>query len=173
MLTDDGPQVLEFNVRMGDPEAQALLLRLEDDLLPILAAGASGSFGVSRLHFKKSAAAVVVLASEGYPERPVKGEAIHGIEAAEAREGVVVFHAATALVDGQLVAAGGRVLNVGATGPDLASALVAAYGAAAEIEWPSKRLRTDIGRRMVERVVESSGETGAFDTRAFRRQPEE
>jgi phosphoribosylamine--glycine ligase len=173
MLTDDGPQVLEFNVRMGDPEAQALLLRLEDDLLPILAAGAGGSFGVSRLHFKKSAAAVVVLASEGYPERPVKGEAIHGIEAAEARDGVVVFHAATALVDGQLVAAGGRVLNVGATGPDLASALVAAYGAAGEIEWPSKRLRTDIGRRMVERVVESSGETGAFDTRAFRRQPEE
>jgi phosphoribosylamine--glycine ligase len=84
MLTADGPRVLEFNVRLGDPEAQALLLRLEDDLLPILAAGASGSFGVSRLYFRKEAAAVLVLASEGYPERPVAGAPIEGLAAAAA-----------------------------------------------------------------------------------------
>jgi phosphoribosylamine--glycine ligase len=168
MLTDDGPKVLEFNVRLGDPEAQAILLRLEDDLLPILAAGAAGSFGVSRLHFRKAASAIVVLASDGYPERPVTGEPIQGLEAAEAMEGVVVFHAGTAAADGQIVAAGGRVLNVGALGPDLASALRTAYGAASAIDWPSKRFRTDIGRRLLERV-ELSGETGAFDLRAFRR----
>jgi phosphoribosylamine--glycine ligase len=162
MLTSDGPKVLEFNVRMGDPEAQALLLRLEDDLLPILAAGADGSFGVSRLHFRKAASAVVVLASEGYPERPVKGEPIEGLDEAEADPNVVVFHAGTAEVDGRIVAAGGRVLNVASIGADLPTALVAAYGAAAKIEWPSKRLRTDIGRRLVERVT-PSGETGAFD----------
>lgn len=165
MLTDDGPKVLEFNVRMGDPEAQALLLRLEDDLLPILAAGADGSFGASRLHFRKEASAVVVLASRGYPERPERGETIEGLAAAEAHAGVVVFHAGTQAVDGgQVVATGGRVLDVGATGPDLATALVRAYGAAAEIRWPSKILRTDIGRRLVERV-EPSSETGGFDMR--------
>jgi phosphoribosylamine--glycine ligase len=170
MLTDDGPKVLEFNVRMGDPETQALLLRLEDDLLPVLAAGAAGNFGVSRLHFRKAASAVVVLASRGYPERPVKGEPISGLAAAEAKEGVVVFHAGTAEVDGQIVAAGGRVLNVGAAGPDLPSTLVAVYNAAAEIDWPSKHLRTDVGRRLVERVS-PSGETGGFDVRAYGRDP--
>ncbi len=171
MLTDDGPKVLEFNARMGDPEAQALLLRLEDDLLPVLAAGADGDFGVSRLHFRKAASAVVVLASAGYPERPAKGEPIHGLEAAEAREGVVVFHAGTAAVDGQIVAAGGRVLNVGSVGPDLPTALRAVYDAIGEIDWPSKRFRSDIGRRLVERVA-PTGETGEFDLRAIRPAPE-
>ena len=166
MLTNDGPKVLEFNVRMGDPETQALLLRLEDDLLPVLAAGAAGNFGVSRLHFRKAASAVVVLASAGYPERPVKGEPIRGLDAAATHEGVVVFHAGTAEVDGQIVSSGGRVLNVASAGPDLPTALRAVYGAVAEIDWPSKRYRTDIGRRLVERV-EPSGETGAFDVRTF------
>ncbi len=168
MLTRDGLRVLEFNVRLGDPEGQAVLLRLEDDLLPILAAGAAGSFGVARLHFQKAAAAVLVLASEGYPERPVKGEPIQGLERAAAHEGAVVFHAGTAEIEGAIVAAGGRVLNVGATGPDLASALRTAYSAAAEIDWPSKRLRTDIGRRFVE-LVEPARETGSFDLNALRR----
>jgi len=151
MVTSEGVQVLEFNVRMGDPEAQALLLRLEDDLAPLLAAGAAGNFGASRLHFKKEAAAVLVLASRGYPDNPVRGEPIEGLERAEEVPGAVVFHAGTKQAEGQIVAAGGRVLNVGATGPDLASALRTAYRAAAEIEWPSKQLRTDIGRRVVER----------------------
>jgi phosphoribosylamine--glycine ligase len=167
MLTADGAKVLEYNVRMGDPEAQALLLRLEDDLLPILAAGADGSFGATRLHFRKEASAVVVLASRGYPERPMRGEPIEGLDAAERHPGVVVFHAGTQAVDGKVVATGGRVLNVGATGPDLATALRRAYDGAGEIRWPSKVLRTDIGRRLIERV-EPDAETGSFDLRQIR-----
>jgi len=161
MLTEEGPQVLEFNVRFGDPECQALMLRLEDDLLPVLAAGAAGAFNVSRLYFRKEAAAVVVLASEGYPERPVKGEPIEGIEAAAAHPGVQVFHAGTAMVDERVVAAGGRVLNVAASGPDLAEALKRAYAAAAEIKWPSKRFRRDIGRRLLERFDAAPGGFGS------------
>jgi phosphoribosylamine--glycine ligase len=152
MLTDQGAKVLEFNVRLGDPEAQALLLRLEDDLLPILAAGADGHFGVPRLHFKREVSAVLVLAAAGYPDRPVRGELIEGLEQAERHPGAVVFHAGTALSAGRVVSAGGRVLNVGATGPDLTTALQIAYAAAAEIQWPSKHLRTDVGRRLIERA---------------------
>jgi phosphoribosylamine--glycine ligase len=149
MLTDDGPQVLEFNVRFGDPEIQAVLLRLEDDLLPILAAGAAGSFSNSRLYFRKEAAACLVLASSGYPAKPVKGEPIHGLEEA-ALPGVEIFHAGTARRDGELVTAGGRVLNVCATGTQLVDALKKAYTAAGVIDWPGKVLRTDIGRRVLE-----------------------
>jgi len=170
MMTPAGARVLEFNVRMGDPEAQALLLRLDDDLLPILATGAAGNFGVSRLHFRKEAAAVIVLANRGYPERPTRGETIEGLEAAEAIAGVEVFHAGTSAVDGRIVASGGRVLNVCATGVDLASALRSAYSAAAEIRWPSKILRADIGRRLLESAVPEA-ETGSFDMRGFTPRP--
>ncbi len=150
MLTMDGPRVLEFNVRFGDPEAQSLLLRMEDGLLESMAAGATGNFGRDRLNFRKEAAACIVLASEGYPESPVKGQPIEGLEAAARHEGAVVFHAGTDEKDGQIVTAGGRVLNVCATGPLLRDALRSAYQAAAEIHWPGKVMRTDIGRRVVE-----------------------
>lgn len=153
MLTADGPRVLEFNARLGDPEAQVLLLRLEEDLLPLLAAGAEGAFGTSRLHFRKEAAACLVLASQGYPERPVTGEPIGGLDEAASVEGVALFHAATALDEGQVVSAGGRVLNVCATGANLAEALRRAYAAAAAVDWPSKILRHDIGRRVLASVV--------------------
>jgi phosphoribosylamine--glycine ligase len=149
MLTPEGPRVLEFNARFGDPEAQVLLLRLEDDLLPILAAGAAGNFAVPRLHFRHEAAACVVLASPGYPGRPVQGEVIGGLRRASAQPGVQIFHAGTALVGDELVSAGGRVLNVCATGPGLVDALRRAYAAAAEVDWPSKVLRRDIGRRVL------------------------
>lgn len=152
MLTAEGPRVLEFNVRLGDPEAQALMLRLESDLLPFLVDAAAGRCdGDQRLRFRKAAAACVVLASAGYPERPVKGEPITGIERARQHEGVEVFHAGTALDGDTLVSAGGRVLNVCATGPMLRDALKGAYVAAQEIRWPSKILRYDIGRRMLEK----------------------
>jgi len=151
MLTDDGPKVLEYNVRFGDPEAQPLFLRLEDDLLPVLASGASGRFEVSRLHFRKAAASCVVLASAGYPGDPVKGEPITGIAKARELEGVEVFHAGTAVKDGKLVASGGRVLNVCASGPRLQDALKLTYEAAGKIQWPSKVLRRDIGRRVLTR----------------------
>jgi phosphoribosylamine--glycine ligase len=149
MLTADGPRVLEFNARFGDPETQPLMLRLENDLLPVLAAGARGDFGGERLAFKKEAAACIVLASAGYPGTPMRGEPITGIEAARAHPGVEVFHAGTALVDSTLVAHGGRVLNVCASGATLSEALRRAYAASAEISWPSKIFRKDIGRRVL------------------------
>lgn len=161
MLTAEGPKVLEFNARFGDPEAQVLLLRLEDDLLPILAAGAAGNFSVSRLHFRKEAAAVIVLASAGYPEKPARGEPISGLERAAALPNVEIFHSGTAEVDGALVTASGRVLSVCATGVSLAEALKSAYAAAAEIRWPSKILRKDIGRRALEQGI-TPGESGIF-----------
>ncbi len=153
ILTADGPRVLEYNVRLGDPEAQALLLRMEDDLLPVLAAAAEGDFGSARLRFSREAAACVVLASAGYPGKPVKGETIEGLEEARAHPDVEVFHAGTARgADGEsVVAAGGRVLDVCARGETLVDALKRAYAAAAEITWPSKVLRRDIGRRVLER----------------------
>lgn len=150
MLTADGPRVLEFNARFGDPEAQVLLMRLEDDLLPVLAAGARGSFDTRRLSFRREVAACVVLASPGYPGRPRSGEPIAGLERAQLQPGVEVFHAATAEHDGQLVSAGGRVLSVCALGPDLASSLRRAYAAVGEIDWPGKVYRRDIGRRLVD-----------------------
>ena len=157
MLTDDGPRVLEYNTRFGDPECQALMLRLEDDLLPVLAAGAAGNFGISRLHFRKEASAVIVVASAGYPEKPERGDPIEGLDAAARHPNVVVFHAGTAELDGHVVAAGGRVLGVAATGPELADALRSAYAATQEISWPAMRYRKDIGRRLLERMEASSG----------------
>ena len=153
MLTGDGPKVLEFNVRLGDPEAQPLMLRMEDDLLPVLAAGAAGRFESPRLRFRKEAAACIVLASEGYPEKPIKGDEITGIETAAQQEGVEVFHAATAVKDGRLVAAGGRVLNVCASGATLRDALKRAYTAATAIHWQHKVMRHDIGRRVLNRAA--------------------
>jgi phosphoribosylamine--glycine ligase len=150
ILTGEGPLVLEFNARLGDPETQALLLRLEDDLLPVLAGGAAGNFGVARLQFRHEAAACVVLASAGYPGVPAKGEAIDGLAAAAAVEAVQVFHAGTAWREGQLVTAGGRVLNVCATGANLREALMRAYTAASRVDWPAKIYRRDIGRALVE-----------------------
>ena len=150
ILAAGGPLVLEFNARLGDPEAQALLLRLEDDLLPVLAGGAAGNFGVSRLQFRHEAAACVVLAAAGYPGVPAKGDVITGVEEAAALEGVHVFHAGTAQRDGQLVTAGGRVLNVCGTGAGLREALKRAYGAVQLVDWPGKVYRRDIGRALVE-----------------------
>ena len=156
MMTVDGPRVLEFNARFGDPEAQALLLRVEDDLLPVLAAGARGAFEGRRLRFKKAAGACIVLASKGYPGTPARGETIEGLERAAAMPSVEVFHAGTAEQGDRVVATGGRVLDVCATGPHLAEALRRAYAAAAEIRWPSKVLRHDIGRRVLSRPLESA-----------------
>ena len=149
MLTEDGPQVLEYNLRFGDPEAQALLLRLDDDLLPVLASAAEGAFNVPRLSFRKEASVCLVLASAGYPGKPVKGEIIQGLAEAAALEGVEIFHAGTAERDGRFVCSGGRVLNVCATGAEMVEALRKAYGAAGMISWPGKVLRRDIGRRIL------------------------
>ena len=150
ILTPEGPRVLEFNARFGDPEAQVLMMRLEDDLLPILVAGAAGHFDNRRLSFRREVAACVVLASPGYPGRPLQGEPIRGLDRAAALPGVEIFHAGTDVVrggelDGELVSAGGRVLSVCALAPDLTGALDRAYAAVGEIDWPGKVYRRDIG----------------------------
>lgn len=150
MMTADGPRVLEFNVRFGDPETQPLMMRMEGDLLPVLLAGARGDFGSAKVGFRQEAAACVVLASEGYPGSPVKGEPITGIEEARRQPRVEIFHAGTTIVDDTLVTHGGRVLSACATGANLADALRRAYLAAAQVDWPSKLYRRDIGRRVIE-----------------------
>ncbi len=150
MMSPDGPRVLEFNVRLGDPEAQALLVRLDEDPVDLFLAGAGGDFARSELAFRAGASACLVLANQGYPGKAASGDAIEGIESARAREGVVVFHAGTGRNGDEVIAAGGRVLNVCAVGDDLGQALERAYGAAARIHWPSKAMRSDIGRRVLE-----------------------
>jgi phosphoribosylamine--glycine ligase len=149
MLTPEGPQVLEFNVRLGDPEAQSVLLRLESDLLPVLAEGAAGQFVTQRLSFLKEAAVCVVLAAAGYPDKPVKGDPIGGLETAARREGVEVFHAGTGIEEGKVVTAGGRVLNVCARAAQLREAFRRAYEAASDIHCPGMQFRKDIGRRVL------------------------
>ena len=113
------------------------------------AAGADGDFGRSELAFSSGASACLVLANQGYPAKAASGDAIEGIEAARACEGVAVFHAGTDRRDGQVIATGGRVLNVCADGDDLDQALARAYDGAARIHWPAKTMRSDIGRRVL------------------------
>ena len=143
MLTPDGPRVLEFNCRFGDPETQVLLPRLEGDLLSALAAAASGRLARTDVAATDDSAVTVVLAAESYPEQGDSGTPIEGVEAAEA-EGALVFHAATALREGQLVTNGGRILNVTAVAPSLAQARELAYRAAARISFRGVRYRRDI-----------------------------
>ena len=158
MMTAAGPKVLEFNTRLGDPEAQPLLMRLEDDLAGLLSAGANGHFGVDRLAFRREVAACVVLAAEGYPGSATTGVTIEGLEEARSMPGVEIFHAGTrrAGEDSEsFVVAGGRVLSVCATGASLRDALRAAYQAADRVRWPGRQMRTDIGRRVIEQDHEA------------------
>ena len=143
MLTADGPRVLEFNCRFGDPETQSLIPRLEGDLLEALAAAASGSLRGVSLPVSDRAAVTVVLAARDYPERGDSGTPIGGIEDAEAA-GALVFHAGTALQAGRLVTNGGRILDVTGLGDSLADARDAAYAAAARIDFAGMRFRSDI-----------------------------
>ncbi len=151
MIGRDGPRVVEFNCRFGDPECQVVMPRLGDDLLPLLAAVAGGGGLPAALAWKPDAAVCVVLASGGYPGRHDTGLPITGIEEAEALPGVQVFHAGTARRDGVLVTAGGRVLGVHATGPDLRAAVDTAYAAADRIQFTGKHHRRDIAWRALHR----------------------
>jgi phosphoribosylamine--glycine ligase len=142
MLTEDGPKVLEFNVRLGDPEAQAILYGLEDDLVPLLQQAARGRLVEVTLTSKP--AATVVVASEGYPGRPLKGRPIQGLD--RVPEDVKVFVAGATRRDGQLVSSGGRVLAVSARGDSLSAALERAYRGVEGIELEGMHYRRDIGR---------------------------
>jgi phosphoribosylamine---glycine ligase len=152
MLTADGPKVLEYNCRFGDPETQAILPRLDMDLLPLLLQSARGKFAVSKLEWKKEAVACVVLAARGYPDDYARGFGIEGLEEASQIEGVMVFHAGTALKDGTVVTSGGRVLGVCGKGATLAQAISRAYVGAREIRYENKYHRTDIGQTVLKRM---------------------
>jgi phosphoribosylamine---glycine ligase len=148
MLTDDGPRVLEFNCRFGDPETQAILPRLEGDFLGALAAAAAGALDGAELSAGPQAAVTVVVAAEGYPENPRAGAPIAGIDEAEAA-GALVFHAGTALRDGNLISAGGRVLDVTGLADSIQEARDRAYGPLERIELPGAQFRTDIAMKGV------------------------
>jgi len=143
MLTPNGPRVLEYNCRFGDPETQSLLPLVDGDLLVALAAAAAGDLGGVRLGVSDQAAVTVVLAAGDYPASGDRGSVITGIEAAEAT-GALVFHAGTALHDGVVVTNGGRILDVTGVGDDLATARAAAYAGADLITWDGLRRREDI-----------------------------
>ena len=151
MIGPDGPKVLEFNVRFGDPETQAVLPRLRSDLVDLfLAAREPGGLAGASAEFGEDWAVTVVLASAGYPESSSKGDAISGLAAAA--ELAEITHAGTARRDGEVVTAGGRVLNVTALGATPAEARDRAYDAASRISFEGMQIRTDIAARAVERV---------------------
>ena len=152
MLTAEGPKLVEYNVRFGDPECQVLMMRLDSDLLELMLATARGELAeAGPPRFSDRAALTVVMATKGYPGTPKQGGRIAGLDRAEAA-GATVFHAGTALQSGRLVAAGGRVLNVTATGKTVSQARDAAYRAIDAIDFPSGFCRRDIGWREIERV---------------------
>ena len=150
MLTPGGPKVIEFNVRLGDPEAQVLLPRIASPLLPLLVAAARGSLDDQACRLNDDRLVGVVLASRGYPDTSSSGQVIGGIARA-AERGVTVCHAGTAVRDGALVTAGGRVLTVVAAGPSFEAAIARAYAGVAEIRFDGMQFRHDIGRKALAR----------------------
>ncbi len=153
MLTDDGPRVLEYNARFGDPETQVLVPRLKSDLLPALMASRDGVLDKFGLQWRDEAALCVVMATDGYPGAYQNGSIIGGLDEAGELPGVTVFHAGTraggGAEGGRITAAGGRVLGVTATGADIATAQTRAYAAVDAIDWPQGFCRRDIGWRVV------------------------
>jgi len=146
MMTADGPKLLEYNVRFGDPETQVILVRLETDLMEICQAMLDGSLAACPIEWRNCSSACVVLAAQGYPVKPRTGDVISGLERARALGNVDIFHAGTARGGSGYVTAGGRVLGVTATGENLDEALTAAYAGVAEISFEGMQYRRDIGR---------------------------
>ena len=151
MMTARGPQVLEFNARFGDPETQALMVRLESDLVEALEACIDGRLADSEMRWKPGASACVIASSAGYPGSYKTGLAIHGLEEAAKLENVVVFHSGSAQVGGEILTAGGRVLGVTASGDNLEKALARAYKALAAINFEGMYFRRDIGHRALKK----------------------
>lgn len=151
MLTAQGPKLIEYNCRFGDPECQVLMMRFDGDLLALLLAVATGELGgIDAVTLADRVALTIVMAAKGYPDKPEKGSPISGLDRAEA-SGATIFHAGTALVDDALVANGGRVLNVTATGQTVAEAQATAYRAIDLIDFPGGFFRRDIGWRELSR----------------------
>ncbi len=156
MITETGPKLIEYNVRFGDPECQVLMMRLKSDLLPALLATADGILNHVDLRWHDDVALTVVMAAEGYPGSYEKGSIISGLEDAASDDLVEIFHAGTALEDGQVIATGGRVLNVTARGQTVREAQERAYAAIARIDWAQGFCRSDIGWRAIEREEQAA-----------------
>ncbi|HEY6291895.1 MAG TPA: phosphoribosylamine--glycine ligase [Terriglobia bacterium] len=155
MLTAQGPKVLEYNVRLGDPEAQPILMRLRSDLVDLLLAVRVGHLASTQAHWTPNPAVCVVLASRGYPGKPEVGQVISGYASAESIGGVKLFHAGTRVENHQLVTAGGRVLGVTAVAEDLPAAIQRAYAAAEKISFEGMHYRRDIGVKGLRKSVNS------------------
>lgn len=151
MITKDGPQLIEYNVRFGDPETQVIMLRMMSDLLPALIAARDGQLKNFDLRWYPDAALTVVMAAKGYPGSYKKGTAIKGLDAAAQLDGVEIFHAGTKKENGVILANGGRVLNVCASGKTVAEAQARAYAAVDKIDWPDGFCRRDIGWQAIKR----------------------
>ncbi|GAA5100039.1 phosphoribosylamine--glycine ligase [Bartonella acomydis] len=153
MITQKGPELIEFNVRFGDPECQVLMMRLKDDILPILLAAAQGNLERKKFQWSEKTALTVVMAAKGYPDSPQKGTVIRNLEKVNAMSDVKVFQASTLLRNGELIANGGRVLNITATGETVMHAQKRAYEAVDCIDWPEGFVRRDIGWRAMAQKV--------------------
>ena len=151
MIGKDGPKLIEYNTRFGDPETQVLLPRLKSDLLAALLATTDGVLRTFDLRWSADVALTVVMAADGYPGEPLKGTEIKGLAAAAAVEGVEIFHAGTTADGRRILANGGRVLNVTASGKTVAEAQARAYAAISKIDWPQGFCRRDIGWRAIKR----------------------
>ncbi len=156
MITDTGPKLIEYNVRFGDPECQVLMTRLKSDFLPALLASTDGILNHVDLRWHDDVALSVVMATRGYPGDYEKGSLISGLEDAGSDENVEIFHAGTALKEGQIIATGGRVLNVTARGATVREAQERAYEAVERIDWAEGFYRTDIGWRAIEREEQAA-----------------
>jgi phosphoribosylamine--glycine ligase len=152
MMTSSGPQLLEYNVRLGDPETQPILMRLRSDLADLLVASREGRLAALDVHWTPNPAVCVVLTSQGYPGAPEVGKTITGYETVESLGGVKIFHAATRVEDHHLLTAGGRVMGVTAIAEDLPSAIQRAYTGVNKVQFEGMHYRKDIGARALERV---------------------
>lgn len=156
MITQDGPKLIEYNARFGDPECQVLMMRLNSDLLDILHAVATSKLDDVTVDWREDTALTVVMAAMGYPGTPKKGTEIRALETANSGKDVMIFHAGTKRSDGKIVASGGRVLNVTALGTSVKEAQANAYDAVKKVDWPDGFYRTDIGYRAIAREDGSS-----------------
>ena len=156
MITKDGPKLIEYNCRFGDPECQVLMMRMQSDIVPLLVACAKGGLAEQSVSWHEQTALTVVLAATGYPGSYEKNTLIQGLDRAAARDNTFVFHAGTKRDNGDIRAVGGRVLNVTALGTNVSEAQASAYSAIEDIDWPEGFCRSDIGWRAVKREQEAS-----------------
>lgn len=149
MVTDQGPKLIEYNARFGDPECEVMMLRMASDLLPLLKAAADGDLSQAKVNWHNNAAMTVIMCAPNYPGTPEKGSIIAALNKVNALEDTQVFHAGTTMKDGKLVANGGRVLAVCGVGPDIKSAQINAYKGVETVDWPEGFYRKDIGWQVI------------------------